>query len=453
MRDLTAVYQYIADHRDEFIEELIPLVQHKSVSMTHDGIKECAEFLVELMKKNGIDAQMFPLPSEHPVVFGEIKCGKENAKTLLIYGHYDVMPEGPLELWDSDPYDPVIRDGRLWGRGAGDNKGQLFAHIKAQYVYRKFYDLPCNMKYIFEGEEEQGSPNLLPFIESHKDMLAADLVICSDAGLHASRRPTIELGLKGIAAFELTCRTLRKPQHSQYAACAPSASWRLIDALSTLKKSEGEVLIDGFYDTAVLPTDEELEAIKKLPFNLNAQLEDWGTDHLLQGKHTDDYFYNYMFEPTCNVGCISAGYLDGSKNVDVDEAKAFIDMRLVQGQDPVEMDRLLKAHLAKRGFGDIDVKLYAKLPASKTPLTNKYVPMVEQALRDSFEAEPVVFPSIGGSAPFFMFSDVLGTPWMLIPIATADQNDHGANENLDLECWVKGMKAGATFIDRMADVD
>ena len=448
MNDLKQVYDYIEAHLNDYVDELIPLVQHKSVSMTHEGLPECAEFLSGIMEKAGIPNRVYPLPSGHPVIIGEVKADIENAPTLLIYGHYDVMPEGPLELWDSDPYNPEIRDGRLYGRGVSDNKGQLFAHIKAQEAYRKFYKLPVNLKYLFEGEEEQGSPNLLPFLREHREELAADLMICSDAGMHSSGRPTIELGLKGLCAVELTCRTLKKPQHSQYAACAPSATWRLVEALSTIKKAEGAVLIDGFYDKAVMPTGEELAAIDALPpFDASAQLADWGAGHLLQGRKTDDYYYNYMFEPTCNFGCLHAGYFDGSKNVTVDEAKCFIDMRIVPGQLPEEMAELLRQHLARRGFGDIEVKLYAGLPASKTPLDNKYVPVVKDALRAAFGAEPVVFPSVGCSAPFYMFPEVLGTPWMMIPISLSDQNDHGANENLLLSCWVKGIKAGAAFIE------
>ena len=454
MNDLKQVYDYIEAHEEQYVNELIPLIQHKSVSMTHEGLQECAEFLSRQMEDAGIPNRLYPLPSGHPVIVGEVKAEVENAPTLLIYGHYDVMPEGPLEMWDSDPYDPQMRGGRLYGRGVSDNKGQLFAHIKAQEAYRKFNKLTVNLKYIFEGEEEQGSPNLLPFIESHKEELAADLVICSDASMHSSGRPTIELGLKGLCAVELTCRTMKKPQHSQYAACGPSASWRLVEALSTIKKAEGAVLIDGFYDKAVMPTQQELDALAALPpLDVQAQLDDWGMDHFLQGRKTDDFFYNYMFEPTCNIGCLNAGYIDGSKNVDVDEARCFIYMRLVPGQQPEEMTELLRRHLEARGFGDIEVRQYAGLPATKTPLDNKYVPVVTEALRSAFGDEPVVFPSVGCSAPFFMFSDVLKAPWMMIPISLADQNEHCANENLLISCWIKGIKAGAAFIDGVAKLE
>lgn len=247
---------------------------------------------------------------------------------------------------------------------------------------------------------------------------------------------------------------MKKPQHSQYAACGPSASWRLVEALSTIKKAEGAVLIDGFYDKAAMPTQQELDALAALPpLDVQAQLDDWGMDHFLQGRKTDDFFYNYMFEPTCNIGCLNAGYIDGSKNVDVDEARCFIDMRLVPGQLPEEMTELLRRHLEARGFGDIEVRQYAGLPATKTPLDNKYVPVVTEALRSAFGDEPVVFPSVGCSAPFFMFSDVLKAPWMMIPISLADQNEHCANENLLISCWIKGIKAGAAFIDGVAKLE
>lgn len=447
-------YRYIEENLDRYVAELCPLIQHKSVSMTHTGITECAEYLQSLMEQSGIPAKLYPTAGGHPVVIGQLKADREDAPTLLVYGHYDVMPEGPLNLWESDPYDPVVRDGRLWGRGTGDNKGQLFAHIKAQEAYRKHHDsLPINITYLFDGEEEIGSPSLKAFCEEHQDLLKADLAVCSDAGIHASGRPTIQLGVKGLCAVKLTCRTIKKPQHSQYAPAAPSASWRLVDALSTMKKAEGAVLVDGFYDHVIDPSPEDIAALEKLPYDHAQQLEAWGVTRLLENRKTNSYLYNYMFEPTCNIGCLSAGDVAGSKNVTVDEAVAYIDYRLVPGQEPEDILALTREHLARRGFGDIQVDMYAHLPCSKTPLTSPYVPMMEQVLRDSWDAEPVVFPMIGGGAPFYLFSDLLKTPWMLVPIATADQNDHGANENLDLSCFIKGIKTGAALIDNMGKMN
>lgn len=447
-------YRYIEENLDRYVEELKPLLRQRSVSMTHTGLPECADVLMGIMADAGIPAELYPLPSGHPIIIGKLKADADDAPTLLIYGHYDVMPEGPLNLWNSDPYEPVIRDGRLWARGAGDNKGQLFCHIKAQEAYRKFHgSLPVNITYIFEGEEETGSPSLKKFVEDHKELLKADLAVCSDASIHASGRPTIQLGVKGLCALKLTARTISKPQHSQYAATAPSASWRLIDALSTLKKSEGAVLIDGFYDTFIEPSKEDLEAMARLPYDHQQQLDEWGTDHLVQGRASNDYFYNYMFEPTCNVGCFSAGDVNGSKNVTVDEAVAFIDFRLGAGQEAAHICELTKAHLARRGFDDIQVEMYAHLPGSKTPLTSPFVPMMEQTLREAWELEPVTYPCVGCGAPFYVFKDLLDTDWMMVPIATSDQNDHGANENMDLGCFIHGIKFGASLIDNMGKMN
>ncbi len=444
--------EYIDSHQLELALEMKKLLDVKSVSMTHDGIEDCARFVRDMMREAGIDAEIYPTAG-HPVVIGHVDSPVPDAPTLLIYGHYDVMPEGPLELWDSDPYDAVIRDGRIWGRGASDNKGQFFCHVKAQELYRRFCgDVPVNLRYIIEGEEEIASPHLPEAVEKYRDLLRADLAVCSDAGLHASGRPTIEIGLKGLCSVRLTCRTLSKPMHSQYAAAAPSASWRLVEALSTLKGSEGGVLIDGFYDDVADPDPRELDVLKTIPNDPKAQKAEWGTDHLLQNRVTDDYYYNYMYEPTCNLGCVSGGYLTGSKNVTVDEAVAYIDFRIVPNQTPEGVTEKLRAHLEKRGFGDIRVERFMGLPWTKTPLDCPYLPMVEQAMREAYGDEPILFPMLGCSAPFYVFSDLLGIPWMMLPIGNADQNEHAPNENMILDCMSKGIMMGARIIGLMGEM-
>ncbi len=441
-------YAFVDEHQNDIALEMKKLLDVKSVSMTHDGIEECAAFVRDMCREAGIEAEVYPT-SGHPVVIGHVDSPVEGAPTLLIYGHYDVMPEGPLELWDTDPYDAVIKDGRIWGRGSSDNKGQFFCHIKAQEIYRKFCgDVPVNLRYIFEGEEEMASPHLPEAVEKYRDLLTADFAICSDAGLHASGRPTLQLGVKGLCSVKLTCRTISKPIHSQYAAAAASANWRLINALATMKGPEGAVLVDGFYDDVVDPDPKELELLKTIPNDPEAQKAEWGTDHLLQNRKTDDYYYNYMYEPTCNVGCISGGYVDGSKNVNVDEAVAFIDCRLVPNQTPAKIADCIEAHLKKRGYGDIKVERTLRLPWSKTGIDCPYFPVVTDAMRAAYGEEPIVFASVGGSAPFYLFNE-LGADWMMLPIGNADQNEHGPNENMTLDCMSKGIKMGMEIIDRM----
>lgn len=283
-------------------------------------------------------------------------------------------------------------------------------------------------------------------------MLKADLAICSDAGLHASGRPTIELGLKGLCSLKLTCRTLSKPMHSQYAAAAPSATWRLVEALSTIKGAEDGVLAEGFYDDVVAPDPRELKVLRSIPSDPAALKAEWGTDHLLENRVTDDYYYNYMYEPTCNIGCISGGYVDGSKNVTVDEAVAYIDCRIVPNQTPEGVTAAIRSHLEKHGFGDIQVERFMGLPWTKTPLECKYVPMVEQAMREAYEDEPIIFPMLGCSAPFYVFSDLMGIPWMMLPIGNADQNEHAPNENMVLDCMSKGIQMGMELIAGMGKI-
>jgi acetylornithine deacetylase/succinyl-diaminopimelate desuccinylase-like protein len=444
------IRSHVNEHIEDYADELIRLLNIKSVSMTHEGITECAEYACALLEKYGVEAGVYPT-SGHPVVIGHAGISDPEAPAVLIYGHYDVMPEGPLELWESDPFHAVVRDGRIWGRGAGDNKGQFFCHILAQKLYREFIgELPVRITYLLDGEEEIASPHLPEAVERYRDLLKADLALWSDAGMHESGRPTVMLGLKGFLALKLTCRTIAKPIHSQYASSVPSASWRLISALATMKGAEGAVLVDGFYENVIEPGTAETDVVASIPVDPEAQKSAWGVDHFLVNRKTDDFTYNYAFEPTLNAGCILGGYPDGSKNVTVDEASCWIDCRMVPNQTADELTDKIRKHLEVRGYGDIKVEKLLGLPWTRTPLGCEFLPPVLDALRDVYGEEPVIYPMLGGSGPFYIYPEILGMPWILLPVANADQNEHGPNENLRLDYLANGICMGIALIEKLA---
>ena len=227
---------YITANRERFLAELFTLLRQPSISTRNEGMNECAALLAGQMRDVGIATEIIPTP-RHPVVYGELL--KPGAPTVLIYGHYDVQPPEPLELWHSPPFEPTIRDGKIFGRGTSDNKAQLFTYLKTvETMKATFGALPISLKFLYEGEEEIGSPNLKPFCEQNRDRLAASLTYYSDSHIHESGRPILILGLKGMVYVELKARGTREDQHSMRATSVPNAAWRLVWALSTLKDAE-----------------------------------------------------------------------------------------------------------------------------------------------------------------------------------------------------------------------
>ena len=286
---------YIEANRERFLEELYTFLRQPSVSTRDEGMGECAELLAQLMRDVGIETRVIPT-ARHPVVYGEI--AKPGAPTVLVYGHYDVQPPEPLDLWDSPPFEPEIRDGKIYGRGTSDNKAQIFIYIKTVEVLRAVLgELPVGLKFMYEGEEEIGSPNLAPFVRENKEMLKADLTYFSDSHIHESGRPMIILGLKGMVYVELTARGARIDQHSMRATGVPSAAWRLVWALNTLKTPDNRIAIEGFYDDVRPLTNLERETIAQIPIDEKALKEFFGVDALLPGRIEDGYYFNLISDP------------------------------------------------------------------------------------------------------------------------------------------------------------
>ena len=446
------VYDYIEKNLDRYIEELTPLLKQKSISETHDGIDECAELVGAMLRENGIPAKVYQT-SGNPIVFGEVKHD-DNAPTVLIYGHYDVMPVEPLDQWRTEPFTPTIIDGKLYCRGASDDKGQSFTYIKGYEAYREIMGgVPVNVKFIFDGEEEIGSPSLLPFVQEHKEMLRADVLLSSDSKIHDSGRPIIFLGLKGMCSVDIEISCSAKDLHSMYASVAPSPVWRMIGLLNTLKGEDGFVRIEGFYDNAREPSALELEAVAKIPVNEQNILDNLGLKKLLRNRKTDDYYYNNMFEPTCNIGYFGAGHEHGVKDIVPSKAAVRLDMNLVPNQRPDEILEKLRRHLDKHGYADVAIKPFSQMVPYKTPVDDPYVPFVAECVEAVWGKEPVILPSIGGFGPNFVFTETLGMPNIYLPMAALDNSNHAPNESLVLSGFLNGVKVFATILDRLARME
>ena len=444
------IYNHIDSKREEYLDSLMELLRQPSISTRGEGMEECTRILKEKMENIGIATEIIPTPG-HPVVYGYIRGRSE--KTLLIYGHYDVQPPEPLDQWQSDPFDPVIRDGRIYARGSADNKGQFYAHLAAiESILAVEGSLPVSIKFLLEGEEEMGSPHLEQFIVEHRDMLQADAQYTSDASVHDSGRPMIILGMKGMVYLELTAKGPSRDRHSAEADYVPSPVWDLIWALTSMKGPDHQVQIPGFMDPVVPPSEQEKEIVASLPVDREKLMHDRGIPAML--PTVGENFYAARMLPTFNISGLVAGYTgEGTKTVLPSEAKAKLDIRLVADQKPQEVYEQVKTHLQDHGFHNIKVEYLSGLEPSRTDIDHPYVKLIQDAVAEAFAETPLLFPRIIGSGPDYLFTDRLGLPSVIVPYANADCGQHAPNENLALDQFYKGIKTSATVIHRFAHID
>jgi acetylornithine deacetylase/succinyl-diaminopimelate desuccinylase-like protein len=445
---LDNLFRYIDEKFNGYIPEYQRLVQQPSISAQHKGIDKCAEMVKDYAIKAGIkNAQIVPIEGGHPVVYGEIKS-KSSKKTLILYAHYDVQPPEPFEEWKSDPFSAEIRDGRLWGRGASDDKSGTFAAIKAAEAYLNATgDVPVNLKFVFEGEEEIGSPNLPKFIQAYKEKLSADGAFILDGSLDISGRPVIDLGVKGIVYIELRAKGASKDVHSSRAPIIPSPVWRLVWALNTLKDKNEKIKIEGFYEKVRKPTKEEVNLLKKLPFDEKKILAEYGLKNFLRGLSGSQLKKTYFFEPTCNICGIEGGYTGlGAKTVLPHEAFAKIDFRLVPDMEAEEVLSKTKKHLNKMGFGDIDVVSISGYPPARISVNEQISKASIEAARKVYGVAPIVYPTVTGSAPNYVFVRNLNTPAIGTGCGDPNSNAHAPNESITVDLIKTGIKYAVALI-------
>ncbi len=439
------VYRYIDENRDRFLDELFLLLKQPSISAHNQGVKECAQLLQRQMEQIGVPARILPTAG-HPVVFGEIKANA-GARTVLIYGHYDVQPPEPLELWLSPPFEPTIREGRIYGRGTGDNKGQLFAHLKAVEAIRKVRgNLPVSVKFLFEGEEEVSSRSLRRFMEENRELLSADYCFCSDGGMLPNDQPTIVFGVRGILYVEISANGANRDVHSgNLGVYVPAPAWRLVHFLNTLRDPQGRVLIKGFHDAVVPPTDLEREALRKIPFDPGI-LKNLGLPEAPPSEGMA-FAERLMFQPTLNVCGLTSGYGGpGMKTIVPHRATAKIDMRLVVNQDPDDIFEKFTAHTRAHGFEDLQIEKLGAFYPSRSPIDHPLGQAAARAVREGFGKEAILQPCMGGSDPDYYFTKVLKVPRVNVPYAPHDENNHAPNENLKVEGFYSGIKTTTAFL-------
>ena len=354
-----SVSDVIAKNSDTYLQWLKDACSIPSMAGERDGLAAMDEWLEERFEELGTTVERLQVESGPPALLAELGSGN---RTLLVYDHYDVQPVDPIELWDSPPFEPTIRDGVFYARGAADNKGDLVARLAGLHAYKEVHgDLPVAVKFLVEGEEESGSKSFERIVSHYRHMLEADGCVWEGLGIDHGGRPELVFGVKGLAYVELNYIGLADDQHSSTAVIAPSPVWHMVEALATLRDPNGRVLIDGFYDDVVPPSDDDLKMLMELPFDEKAERARLGVDAFVGEATGEELKRRYFFEPTCNIAGIVAGYIvpGASKTVLPRQVMAKLDMRLVPEQDPDDVVAKLRKHLADRGFGDIDVTTFS----------------------------------------------------------------------------------------------
>ncbi len=445
---LAPVFDWIDTHQEEAIADLQRLIQQTSVSAQKIGLEECAGLVVEMMHADGLNAKAYPLDDGPSVVIGHMPgCGE---KTMLAYAHYDVQPAEPLEKWVYPPFSGTLADGRIWGRGATDNKGGVLAFIKAAKAWlHAGGGLPVNLKFIIEGEEEIGSPHLGPFIEANPELVRADAMHCLDGGLNPSELvPDIDLGLKSVLYVELVAHGANRDVHSLNAPLVPQPSWELVRALNTLVDANRRILIKDWYEGLWELGEEELGQLEENArrVDLDALKKEWGIEQFALGRNGLEALKARAYEPTCNICGLTSGYQgEGSKTIVPNEARAKIDFRLPPLIDPEMAVRKLRKHLDDHGFTHIEINLAGRQlpePPYKISVKEDISQAVIRAAELVYGKPPVVN---GVSAEGTILKHVW-MPTVLTGFAQPDCNLHAPNENINVDTYLRGIKYAAAIL-------
>jgi len=443
---LKEVDQFIDDNLGSSVDALKSLVRIPTVAAKGEGIPETSRLIERMLRDAGLETQINPT-SGAPVVAGWWDVGAK--RTLLFYDHYDVQPAEPLDLWTSPPFEPEVREGRLWGRGVADNKGDTASRIQ---VIRAFKEtgtkLPVNVKFVIEGEEEIGSLHLSEYTEKNKDFITADGGIWEFGGAGIDGRQEAWLGLKGIFYVELEVERLSKNVHSSLACILPSAAYRLVWALSTLKDDNSRILIDGFYDGIKPLTKGEIKAIEKIDLHESDFKEIYAIDEYLNGLSGMELKKAYYGAPTCNICGITGGYQGkGSMTVLPARASVKIDFRLVEGMHPDDIHQKLRRHLDSHGFDDVKIGYMEGYPPAKTPISHPFVKIVETANRRVF-GDLIIHPTSPGSGPLYLFNKHV--PMVSVGCSDHLGNAHSPNESISLENFRKAHHRIVAIMDEMS---
>lgn len=454
---MSKALHYIDSNKEKFKDELFELLRIPSISTDSKrkgDIRRAAEYLKGQLSKQDLGrAELFETDG-NPVVYGEL-ITDESKPTVLVYGHYDVQPPDPLDLWETEPFEPAVRDGKIYARGSSDDKGQSFTHLKALESYQKSgEDFPVNIKFIYEGEEEIGSPNLVPFITGHKELLECDMVLISDTAMFAEDTPSITYGLRGLCYMEIELVGSNRDLHSGvYGGAVENPANVLGEIIAKLRDDDGVIQIPGFYDDVKALTDKDREAYKKLPFDEEAYKKSLGLK-ALHGEKGYSTLERATARPSLDVNGLWGGYQgEGAKTVLPSKASAKISMRLVPDQDPKKIAALFKKHIESLVPDTMQVTItehHGGHPAV-TDLSFYGLKAAAKAFEAVYDKEPL-FAREGGSIPIVAdFKKILGAETILMGFGLNSDAIHSPNEKFALKDFYRGIKTSAKFFELLPE--
>jgi acetylornithine deacetylase/succinyl-diaminopimelate desuccinylase-like protein len=442
---------YLEANLDQSIAELSKLVAQPSVGAQNLGMRACAALVSEMLMARGFDVQVMDTRGA-PVVYGERK-GRSD-KTLLIYNHYDVQPPEPLELWETPPFEPSLREGKLYGRGVSDDKGHIVSRLFAiDSILQTAGELPCNIKFIIEGEEETASVNLYKFVTDNQELLKADACMWEFGGVDHTDTPVQYLGLRGICYVELSIDLLSTDVHSGLGGSIfPNAAWRLVWALNSLKGPDERILIPGFYDNIKKPTQRDIDLLAALDDPTEDYKRRYGVPYFTKGLTGGvELKVEEIFSPTCTICGLTSGYQGpGSKTVLPARASAKVDFRLIPDQDPADILKKLRAHLDAEGFTDVQITDLGGDAPARTDPDHPFIQLVAKTAEEVYEMPQKLIPMSGGSGPNHPFVHVLGLPVATGGLGYPDTKAHAPNENIRLDLYLKHARHMARLIIEFA---
>jgi acetylornithine deacetylase/succinyl-diaminopimelate desuccinylase-like protein len=449
--------EYINSNKQRFLDELFELLRIPSVSADSafkDDVKRAADFVAAKMKDAGADnVQIFPTDG-HPIVYGE-KIIDPSLPTVLTYGHYDVQPSTPDDLWHTPPFEPTVRDEKIYARGSADDKGQFYMHLKAFEYMMKTNTLPCNVKFMIEGEEEVGSSNLGTFIKEKKDMLAANVVLISDTSMIANDTPSIDVGLRGLSYVEVEVTGPNRDLHSGvYGGGVANPINVLCDMIASMHDENGHITIDGFYDKVLTVSDADRAELAKIPFDLDEYQKDLGIDEVY-GEKGYSTIERTGTRPTLDVNGIWGGYTgEGSKTVLPSKAFAKISMRLVPNQSSEEITEIFTNHFKKIAPKSVKVEVRPHHGGEPVLTPTDSVPFLaaSKAMETTFGKKPIPTRG-GGSIPIVaLFEKELGLKSVLMGFGLDSDGLHSPNEHYGIFNYLKGIETIPYFFQNFAEM-
>ncbi len=434
--------KHVDSHMKNLVSDLQILIRQPSVSAKNEGIEECAKLVKKILIKSGIKSEILRLKKNvAPIVYGEIKSKSNPSKTLLFYNHYDVQPAEPYEEWDYPPFSGKIKGNKVFGRGSTDDKGELITRIKAVEAFLKTTgDVPCNIKFVIEGEEETGSAHIEDYLKKYKKKFSCDGVIWEFGYVDSKNRPIIGLGMKGLLFVELSVVESIRDAHSSLAVLIKNPAWRLIDALKTIRDKNGKILIKDWYKDVKPFSQTDLEIISKEPFDEKSFKKEFGIDSFIGNLHGMDAKKALVGGATCNIAGFVSGYVgEGAKTVLPGKALVKIDFRLVPQMDPQKQVSRLKNHLKSKGFSDISIKVFHGEAAARTSTSDPFVSKVKEAADESF-GDSILNVSNAGTGPMYSFVKILKSPCISIGSTYMFSRIHSPNEFARIDLLQKTTK-------------